>query len=360
MNRNHLVNTAQDTAADRRRSVLFVSKMDCPSEENLIRLALAPLDGIGAIQFDLGERTVTVDHAGETQALLDALSPLNFGAQLRDSVKYGSNKPGASITTIWIPKMDCPSEENLIRMALADIDGIHRLEFDLAGRSLRATHDGGAEAIMQRVTPLGLGAELATSERATVDDLPPPAMADNEGEARTLRWLLAINGTMFLVEMIWGWLSQSAGLISDSLDMFADAAVYVLALFAVGRSLAHKRRAAHLAGWLQLVLAIGAIAEVVRRGLTGSEPESVTMMGIGSIALVANITCLMLIAKKRDHGAHMTASYIFSANDVIANLGVVLAGALVTWTGSRYPDLVIGLIIGVVVLSGARRILRLQ
>jgi Co/Zn/Cd efflux system component len=56
----------------------------------------------------------------------------------------------------------------------------------------------------------------------------------------------------------------------------------------------------------------------------------------------------------------MKASWIFSANDVIANVGVILAGLLVTATSSRYPDLVIGLIIALVVLNGARRILQLK
>ncbi|MNY80002.1 hypothetical protein D3C86_2208760 [compost metagenome] len=56
----------------------------------------------------------------------------------------------------------------------------------------------------------------------------------------------------------------------------------------------------------------------------------------------------------------MTASYIFSANDVIANAGVIVAGVLVAWTGSSYPDLVIGAVIALIVLSGARRILNLR
>jgi Co/Zn/Cd efflux system component len=99
---------------------------------------------------------------------------------------------------------------------------------------------------------------------------------------------------------------------------------------------------------------------VLRRAVFGSEPQSSLMIGVGLIALVANMTCLVLIARKRDRGVHMTASYIFSANDVIANLGVVAAGLLVAWTGSPYPDLVIGSIIGLVVLSGARRILMLR
>ncbi|MGK0526222.1 MAG: Co/Zn/Cd efflux system component [Pseudomonadales bacterium] len=80
------------------------------------------------------------------------------------------------------------------------------------------------------------------------------------------------------------------------------------------------------------------------------------MMAIASVALIANVSCLALIAKHCEGGAHMKASWIFSANDVVINLGVILAGALVAWTGSHYPDL----IIGGIVLLGAKRILALK
>jgi Co/Zn/Cd efflux system component len=83
------------------------------------------------------------------------------------------------------------------------------------------------------------------------------------------------------------------------------------------------------------------------------------MIGVGLLALAANATCLLLVARHRDAGAHMKASYIFSANDVLANLGVMTAGALVALTGSRLPDLVIGSLIAALVLNGAVRILRL-
>ena len=136
--------------------------------------------------------------------------------------------------------------------------------------------------------------------------------------------------------------------------------VYGLALYAVGHSVKMQVRAAHLAGVLQLILAVGVLAEVVRRFVFGSEPESLVMMGIAFIALIANTTCLLLISKHREGGAHMKASWIFSANDVVINLGVITAGALVAWTGSNYPDLIIGSIAGIIVLNGARRILALK
>jgi len=100
--------------------------------------------------------------------------------------------------------------------------------------------------------------------------------------------------------------------------------------------------------------------EVARRFLYGSEPESMLMVGIGLVALVANASCLLMIYGHREGGAHMKASWIFSANDVLANIGVITAGALVAWTGSPYPDLVIGTVVGLVVLNGARRILALK
>ncbi len=164
---------------------------------------------------------------------------------------------------------------------------------------------------------------------------------------------------MFVVELAMAWVAQSAGLLADALDMFADAAVYGLALHAVGRSAAARARTARVAGWLQAALAVGALVEVVRRFATGSEPEPPLMMAVAGVALVANVACLWLVSRHRAGGAHMKASVIFSTNDVLANVGVIAAGALVAWTGSRYPDLAIGAVIAGLVLLGARRILRL-
>jgi Co/Zn/Cd efflux system component len=54
----------------------------------------------------------------------------------------------------------------------------------------------------------------------------------------------------------------------------------------------------------------------------------------------------------------MRASWVFSKNDVIANLGVILAGVLVGWTGSRIPDLIIGFVVALIVFRGGLLILQ--
>ena len=184
-------------------------------------------------------------------------------------------------------------------------------------------------------------------------------VASDRMEQRTLTALLAINAVMFVVEFVAGWIAQSAGLISDSLDMFADAAVYGVNLYCVGKAASMQRGAARLSGVLELTLAIGAMAEVLRRFALGSEPEPRTMLGIAVLALLANVACLALISKHREGGVHMRASWIFSTNDVIANVGVIAAAILVAWSGSAIPDLVIGAAIAVVVFFGALRILKL-
>ncbi len=265
----------------------------------------------------------------------------------------------ATVSRFAVPAMDCPAEERLIRMALEGMVQLRGLEFDLAGRELRVFHDGPVDDIDARLQGLGLGARWLDST-ADSGEASPPAKASPAQESRVLKWLLGINAVMFLVELVTGWLAQSTGLLADSLDMFADAAVYGLALYAVGRHAGQQIHSARLSGWLQLLLALGALAEVGRRGVMGSAPEAPLMMGIALLALVANVACLALLARHRDGGVHMRASWIFSTNDVLANAGVILAGGLVAVTGSNYPDLAIGALIALLVLNGARRILALK
>jgi Co/Zn/Cd efflux system component len=123
-------------------------------------------------------------------------------------------------------------------------------------------------------------------------------------------------------------------------------------LYAVGRSLLVKAHAARISGMLQVLLGLLVLFDIVRRIVVGSEPVSTLMMGMGVIALIANVTCLILISRHREGEVHMRASWIFSRNDVIANLGVILAGGLVAWTGSRLPDLAIGLLVALIVIRG--------
>lgn len=177
-------------------------------------------------------------------------------------------------------------------------------------------------------------------------------------QGRVLILLLAINGVMFVAEIIAGVIGESTALIADSLDMLADASVYAIGLYAVGRSLLVKASAAYISGIFQVVLGTGVLFDIVRRFIVGSEPESLMMITVGVVALIMNSICLVLIYKHRQGEVHMQASWIFSKNDVIANLGVIAGGVLVAYSGSPWPDLVIGLVIGFIVIKGGAQIIK--
>lgn len=180
----------------------------------------------------------------------------------------------------------------------------------------------------------------------------------NREESRLLIVLLSINATMFLIEMALGIISDSTALIADSLDMLADATVYGIGLYAVGKPLSAKIKAAHVSGFFQIILGIMVFMDVMRRLLLGSDPVSALMISVGTLALIANVFCLKLISKHKEGEVHMRASWIFSKNDVIANLGIITGGVLVYLLDSRFPDLIIGLAISIIVIKGGVHIVK--
>ncbi|MCR4289049.1 MAG: cation transporter [Candidatus Scalindua sp.] len=177
-------------------------------------------------------------------------------------------------------------------------------------------------------------------------------------ESRVLIILLSINAAMFIMEFTFGCLSESTGLIADSLDMLADALVYGAGLYAVGKSLRIKANSAMLSGCLQMTLGIGVLLDIIRRTIMGSKPDSVFMIYVSVVALIANVICLVLLSKHRDGEVHMRATWIFTKNDVIANLGVITAGVLVAYFSSAIPDLIIGCIISAIIIRGSVQIIR--
>lgn len=256
-----------------------------------------------------------------------------------------------------ISHMDCPSEEKLIRMKLDGMEGINGLDFNLSDRQLTVYHTSDPIILEQAIQELNLGGKrIATEETET-------APQKQNTEQKKLLWtVLLINFAFFLIEIVYGWISGSMGLVADSLDMLADAFVYGISLLAVGAAISRKKNVARIAGYFQLLLALAGFAEIIRRFMgKGMLPDPQIMITISLFALAANAICLYLLQKSESkEEAHMKASLIFTSNDVIINLGVVIAGLLVTWTSSPLPDLIIGAIIFIVVVRGALLILKVS
>jgi len=260
-------------------------------------------------------------------------------------------------TTFKIAKMDCPSEEQMIRMKLADLTNINLLDFDIANRQLTVFHTDNHDQIFQRLDSLRFDTSIIASISADNHEV----TTDNTDRERKLLWqVLAINFFFFALELTTGFISNSMGLVADSLDMLADSIVYGLALLAVGGTMTRKKNIAKSAGYFQLTLALFGFIEVIRR-FVGLEtvPAFQTMIIISILALIGNGLCLYLLQKSKSKEAHMQASMIFTSNDVIVNLGVIVAGGLVFLTKSKLPDLIIGTLVFAIVARGAIRILKL-
>lgn len=260
-------------------------------------------------------------------------------------------------TTFNIPKMDCASEEQMIRMKLEGMNNIKSLDFDIPNRKLEIYHSGAADNIYTALDSLRLGTKMINTE--TIDNAP---VADDHQQERKLLWqVLAINFFFFLLEIITGFIADSMGLVADSLDMLADSIVYGLSLFAVGATVARKKNIAKASGYLQATLAILGFVEVIRRFLGfGDVPAFQLMIIISLLALTGNALSLYLLQKSKSKEAHMQASVIFTSNDVIINIGVILAGALVYLTASKLPDLIVGTIVFIIVARGAFKIMQLS
>lgn len=259
-------------------------------------------------------------------------------------------------TIFEITQMDCPSEENLIRLKMNGIPGIEKLDFDIPNRALTVYHDGYIEQIENSVLELKLGGKKISSEHTDQLDLQKDTI-----QKKLLWTVLAINFAFFLIEIATGLISKSMGLVADSLDMLADSFVYGMSLFAVGGTIVLKNKIAKLAGYFQIMLAIIGITEVLRRFFGVDKlPDFSTMIIVSVLALIANSICLYLLQKtKGKEEAHMKASLIFTSNDVIINLGVIAAGFLVNLLNSNKPDLIIGTIVFIIVIRGAIRILKI-
>ncbi len=181
--------------------------------------------------------------------------------------------------------------------------------------------------------------------------------AKNAQERRILTIALVLNAAMAVIGGVAGWIGQSTGLLADALDMLSDATAYAIGLAAIGRGARFKANAAWLSGSVLLVLGLGVLVEVGRRIFQGAEPLSGWMIGTACLSLVVNLTVLRLLAPLKSGEVHLRATWIFTRADVVANVGVILAGVLVLVLGSPYPDYGIGTLIGLYVVKEALEIL---
>jgi Co/Zn/Cd efflux system component len=182
-------------------------------------------------------------------------------------------------------------------------------------------------------------------------------MALHKDIRRVLVIVMMLNAMMFVLEFCAGLVARSASLMADSVDMLGDALVYAISLYALEKSLRWRAGSALLKGGFILFLGLGVLVEIVVKILWGVAPASGIMLTFGAMALAANLSCLALLWPYRRHDVNLASTFECSRNDVVANLGVLVAATLVSASGSAWPDIVVAAAIAFMFLRSSLRVL---
>ena len=173
---------------------------------------------------------------------------------------------------------------------------------------------------------------------------------------RALIAVIAINAVMFVVEMSAGMISGSQALKADALDFAGDTATYALSLMVIGASVRTRALASLFKGASLAVIALAVLGMTALRVLDGSPPEASTMGSVGVMALAANAASVVILLRWRDGDSNVRSVWLCSRNDAIGNVGVILAGGLVAFTGSAWPDLLVAVLLANLFLKSASAI----
>jgi len=162
---------------------------------------------------------------------------------------------------------------------------------------------------------------------------------------RALWLVIAINATMFIVEIAAGAMSGSKALQADALDFLGDTATYALSLYVIGMSLRTRATAALIKGVSLLGMGAWVLGSTVYQVVILGGPPQAHVMGIvGLLALGANLASVFLLRRFKDGDANVRSVWLCSRNDAIGNLSVMLAALGVWYTGTAWPDLIVAML----------------
>jgi Co/Zn/Cd efflux system component len=175
---------------------------------------------------------------------------------------------------------------------------------------------------------------------------------------RALLVVIAINGTMFLIEMVAGALAGSQALKADALDFLGDTATYAISLFVIGMPLVWRARAAFFKGVSLGAMGLWVLGSTLYHILVLGSPRAEIMGVIGTLAFAANLTSVLILLKYRDGDANVRSVWLCSRNDALGNAAVVLAAGGVWTTATAWPDLIIAGVMASLFLWSAVQIVR--
>ena len=171
-------------------------------------------------------------------------------------------------------------------------------------------------------------------------------------------WIvLILNLSMFFVEIVMGVKSGSTSLLSDSLDFLGDSANYLISLIVLPMALSYRAKASMVKGLTMGGFGLFILMTTIYRVFYGEMPSSSEMSIVGFLALLVNVSAVLILLKFRDGDSNMRSVWVCSRNDAIGNVAVILAGVAVYFFQSKYPDLIVAFVLAFLALQASREII---
>ncbi|NKB54434.1 MAG: cation transporter [Rhizobiaceae bacterium] len=185
-----------------------------------------------------------------------------------------------------------------------------------------------------------------------------PVFDGMDSRYKLILWVvIAINASMFAVELIAGQLAGSQALQADALDFLGDALTYGMSLAVIGMSLKTRAMAALLKGTSLLLMGLWVFGSTAYQLLAVGLPQAHIMGAVGFLALIANLASVVLLMRYKDGDANVRSVWLCSRNDAIGNVAVMAASIAVWATTSGWPDLIVAAIMAGLFLRSAQLIL---
>lgn len=248
-----------------------------------------------------------------------------------------------------ITGMDCADDAAQVEAAVRSVPGIETVQVSVATQMLTATATAPAVFEHAEVAVRQAGYQLAKGDEA-------PAFSP--AYRRALWIVVLLNAGYGIVEAVGGFLSRSQALKADALDFLGDGLISFIGLLALAWPPRRRAGVALAQGVFLGTLGISVLASTVYRMLIQQQPEAELMGAFGMTALLVNVAAAVALIPHRTGDANARAIWLFSRNDALGNLAVVIAAGFVAWTASPWPDLVVAFVIAALFLQSSWSIIR--
>ena len=255
--------------------------------------------------------------------------------------------------------MDCSDCAAKIEKAARSVAGVQDAKVSIASQEMiLRTEEGSASLPEVERSITGLGYRLARID-ADEDDNKILDLSHVTPAYRRALWIVVLLNVGYgVVEIVGGFLAGSQSVKADALDFIGDGVISFLGLIAVGWGLAARAKSALLQGIFLGVLGAGVLGATAYRVLVHHQPEAQLMGILALIGLAVNVMAAVVLLPHRQGDANVRAVWLFSRNDAIGNVAVVIAALLVAWTQTPWPDLGVAVVIAALFLQSSFSIIK--